>query len=154
MSDIGFLTQNFGPAVGTYECYLPFCECRWGGGSTWRWWGHLNTRCCNQTWLPSHPCTIMPFMVGTIRLSGTGKPSWYLVIVTSGERVQGWEGTKMKGQEGARVGGHKAERVQGQEGTRLRGHKVKGCKGRKVRGWEGAWQCPLKLILGISTKTL
>ena len=28
---------------------LPFCECTWGGGSMFRWWGHLNTFCLNQT---------------------------------------------------------------------------------------------------------
>ena len=28
-----------------------FCECRWGGGSTWRWWQHLNPTYCNQTCL-------------------------------------------------------------------------------------------------------
>ena len=31
----GFLLQNFGKVVGPYEYYLLFCECRWGGGSTW-----------------------------------------------------------------------------------------------------------------------
>ena len=33
----GFLLQNFGCVVGTYKSHLPFCECRSGGGSTWRW---------------------------------------------------------------------------------------------------------------------
>ena len=40
----GFLPRNFGLLVGTYECHLPLCECRWfylhivvllaGGGDT------------------------------------------------------------------------------------------------------------------------
>ena len=29
--------------VGTYEGLLRLCECRLGGGSFCRWWGHLNT---------------------------------------------------------------------------------------------------------------
>ena len=32
----GFLHQTFGKVVGTYKCHLQFCECGWGGGSTWR----------------------------------------------------------------------------------------------------------------------
>ena len=33
-----FLPLNFGPVVGTYEGLLLFCECTWGGDSTWRLW--------------------------------------------------------------------------------------------------------------------
>ena len=44
-----FLPQNFGPVVGTYEGLLPFCECTWGGGSMFRWWGHLTTIRGNRT---------------------------------------------------------------------------------------------------------
>ena len=44
-----FLPWNFGAVVGTYEGLLPFCECTWGGESIFRWWGHLNTICLNQT---------------------------------------------------------------------------------------------------------
>ena len=54
--------------MGTYKCPLPFCECSWGGGSICRWWGHLTTMYCNQTfcahrwWGPKNlvqncPCT-------------------------------------------------------------------------------------------------
>ena len=46
-----FLPQNFGLVVGTYEGCSLFCKCRWGGDSTWRWWGHLNTTCSNWTCL-------------------------------------------------------------------------------------------------------
>ena len=46
-----FLPQNFGPVVWTYKGVLLFCECIWGGDSTWRWWGHLNTTCRNWTCL-------------------------------------------------------------------------------------------------------
>ena len=46
-----FLPQNFGPVVGTYEGLLRLCECKWGGDSTCRWWGHLNTTCYNRTCL-------------------------------------------------------------------------------------------------------
>ena len=35
--------QNFLQVVGTYKGYLPLSESRWGGDSTWRWWGHLTT---------------------------------------------------------------------------------------------------------------
>ena len=35
--DLDFLHQNFGPTVGTCECLSLYCECRWGGDSTWRW---------------------------------------------------------------------------------------------------------------------
>ena len=43
MVGFSFLPQNFGSMVGTYECHLPFCECRYvdglvvllgGGGDT------------------------------------------------------------------------------------------------------------------------
>ena len=51
MVDFGFLPENFGNVVRTFKCHLLLCECRWGGGSTWRWWGHLNTTGCNQTCL-------------------------------------------------------------------------------------------------------
>ena len=30
---------------------LTFYECRWSGGSTQRWWKHLNPTCCNQNCL-------------------------------------------------------------------------------------------------------
>ena len=46
-----FLPQNFGPIVGTYKGFLQLCECKWGGDSTCRWWGHLNTTCYNWTCL-------------------------------------------------------------------------------------------------------
>ena len=67
VAGFGFFPQNFGNVLGTYECRLPFCEYRWGGSSTWRWWEHLNLTCCNQTcgtqhwwgqkpnFCPSHP---------------------------------------------------------------------------------------------------
>ena len=45
--DLAFCLNCFGLVVGTYESCLLFCEQRLGGGSTWRWWGHLNTTCCN-----------------------------------------------------------------------------------------------------------
>ena len=41
--DCLFLPQNFGPVVGTYEGLLWLCECTLGGGSIFRWWGHLTT---------------------------------------------------------------------------------------------------------------
>ena len=47
-----FLPQKFWQVVGTYKGLLPFCECTWGGGSIFRWWGHLNTFCLNQTFWP------------------------------------------------------------------------------------------------------
>ena len=43
------LSWNFGLVVGTYEGLFLFWECRWGGGSICRWWGHLNTTCGNWT---------------------------------------------------------------------------------------------------------
>ena len=42
-----FWPQNFGHVVGTYECHLPFCECRWNGSDTPKRWRHLNTSCDN-----------------------------------------------------------------------------------------------------------
>ena len=49
---------NFWPVVGTYECHLPFCESRWGGGSTWKWWGKVSLshpyKTCNN------PETLLP----------------------------------------------------------------------------------------------
>ena len=50
--DRQFLPQNFGLVLGTYEGLLLFCECTWGGGSIFRWWGHLNTFCLNRTFWP------------------------------------------------------------------------------------------------------
>ena len=44
-----FLPQNFGPVVGTYKGLLRICECTLGGGSIFRWWGHLTTIGGNQT---------------------------------------------------------------------------------------------------------
>ena len=44
-----FLPQNFGQVVGTYEGLLRLCECTLGGGSIFRWWGHLTTICTNRT---------------------------------------------------------------------------------------------------------
>ena len=41
--DWQFFPQNFGQVVGTYEGFLLFCKCTWGGGSIFRWWRHLNT---------------------------------------------------------------------------------------------------------------
>ena len=35
--------------LGTYKGLLLLCECRCGGDSTFRWWGHLNTTCHNGT---------------------------------------------------------------------------------------------------------
>ena len=49
--DLWFLPQNFGHVVGTYEGLLVLCECRWGVDHTCRWWGHLTTICCHQTFL-------------------------------------------------------------------------------------------------------
>ena len=51
MVDWLFLPQNFGPVVGTYEGLLRLCECTLGGGSIFRWWGHLTTICTNRTFL-------------------------------------------------------------------------------------------------------
>ena len=47
----GFLSHNFRPVVRTCEYHLPFCENSWSVGSIWRWWGYLNTTCCNQKYL-------------------------------------------------------------------------------------------------------
>ena len=51
MVDWRFLPQNFGQVVGNYEGHLLFCECRWGGDGTCRWWEHLNTTCHNGSCL-------------------------------------------------------------------------------------------------------
>ena len=61
--DWRFLPQNFGHVVGTYEGLLQLCECRLGGGSFCRWWGHLNTLWCHQTFFPpkvKYSCNNMP----------------------------------------------------------------------------------------------
>ena len=57
-----FLAQNFGHVVGTYEGLLRLSECTWGGGSIFRWWGHLTTICTNQTFF-------LPQVVGTLKPS-------------------------------------------------------------------------------------
>ena len=51
MVDWLFLPQNFGPVVGTYEGLSQLCECTLGGGSIFRWWGHLSTIGGNRTFL-------------------------------------------------------------------------------------------------------
>ena len=51
MVDLVFLPQNFGLVVGTYQCHLQLCQCRWGGTCICWWWGHLNTTLCNRTYL-------------------------------------------------------------------------------------------------------
>ena len=48
MVDWWFLPRNFGLVVGTYEGLLLFCECTWGAGSMFRWWGYLNTLCLTE----------------------------------------------------------------------------------------------------------
>ena len=55
-----FLPQHFGLVAGTYEGLLPFCECRWGGGSICRWWGHLTTICGNRTFCTDSCGTLKP----------------------------------------------------------------------------------------------
>ena len=45
---LSFCPKILGLWWGTYEGPLSFCECRWHGDSTWRWWGHLITTFCNQ----------------------------------------------------------------------------------------------------------
>ena len=57
--------------MGTYQCHLQFCECRWGGSSNCMWWGYINTT-CKQTCLnffhslvvgaqkPSSDCLCIP----------------------------------------------------------------------------------------------
>ena len=61
--DWRFLPQNFGHVVGTCEGLLQLCECRLGGGSFCRWWGHLNTLWYHQTFFPpkvKYSCNNMP----------------------------------------------------------------------------------------------
>ena len=41
-----FCPKLFVPVKGPYKCHLLFCEHRWDGDCTWRWWGHLNTTQC------------------------------------------------------------------------------------------------------------
>ena len=62
MVDWLFLPQNFGPVVGTYEGLLRLCECTLGGGSIFRWWGHLNTIGGNRSFF-------LPQVVGTLKPS-------------------------------------------------------------------------------------
>ena len=57
-----FLTQNFGPVLGTYEGFLQLCECRLGGDCTSRWWGHLSTICGHRSFF-------------SLQVVGTLKPS-------------------------------------------------------------------------------
>ena len=40
---IEVFAQNFGDVMGIYEGHLPLSEGRWGGDSSWRWWGHPTT---------------------------------------------------------------------------------------------------------------
>ena len=110
-----FLPQNFWPMVGTYECHLLFCEHRWGGESTCRWWGHLNTTLCNQSCLnflwssmmgtqkPSLHCPHFPHaLTPLVPLHPSHLPSYPLhlllhpspphIIGYKGGRVQWWEG--------------------------------------------------------------
>ena len=62
MVDWLFLPQNFGPVVGTYEGLLQLCECTLGGGSIFRWWGHLTTIGGNRSFF-------LPQVVGTLKPS-------------------------------------------------------------------------------------
>ena len=45
---ISLRTLHTPEVVGTYKCHMTFCECRWSGGSTWRWRGLLSPRCCDR----------------------------------------------------------------------------------------------------------
>ena len=51
---------------------MPF-DVLWGSGSTWRWWGHLDTTCCNQTCLNFLHSEVV----------GTQKPSFQLLLHSS-----------------------------------------------------------------------
>ena len=94
------LAQNFGPVVWTYDGPLPFCECRWHGDSTWRWWGQLNTTC------QGHRCR----RLGHVKVAG------HKGARAGGVRAGRQEGGRMQGQEVAREGGHKDRRAQGPKG--------------------------------------
>ena len=73
--------------VGIFKCHLPFCECRWGGGSIWRWLAHLNPICCNSTYLNflhsevvfSYLCT--PCALCTLHVRGDGAPKPYVLKI-------------------------------------------------------------------------
>ena len=109
------------------------------GDSTWRWRGHINTTCCNQTCLnflqwglkqPSFhlPCALAPFMVGTFRLGGN--PA----------RAGGQKGGRAKGHKVGRATGQEVERKRGREDARARGRKCTRARGRddtRAREWEG-----------------
>ena len=88
MVGFGFLSKILGTWLGPTYVFLLFCECRWDSDSIRRWWGHLNTTSCNQTYLnflhsevvgtqkpsfhlPSHPhvlCTSCPHTLPTLCL--------------------------------------------------------------------------------------
>ena len=49
--DLQFSPQNFGPMVGTYEGLCCSVNADGGGDRTCRWWGHITTICCHQSFL-------------------------------------------------------------------------------------------------------
>ena len=102
-----FLSEKFGRMVGTYECHLLLCECRWGGDSTWRWWDTstlhyvIEIVFCDLVWW-GHK-NLVYTVLKPLLLS---HPLGWLVGGGGGE-----------GRRVSRLGGH-------------RGAKVGGCKGR------------------------
>ena len=150
----GFLAQNVGPMVGTYECHLLFCECRWGGGCSWRWWGHLNTThynqiywtfCTHRWWGPKNlvqtaltpPHSSHPLAHLTLALT----PLVLLCKGGEGTMVQEHKVAKDVRAQGARVRGVQRvwevqglKRRQGCEGCKG----VRGAKGTRCKGTRGA----------------
>ena len=132
-----FLPQNFGPLVGTYEGFLLFCECRWDGDSTWRWWGHLSTSCWNWTCLNFLHWEVVGILKPSLDYPHTLAP------LTEGEWVWGQKGCKdaraqgVQGYEGTRAQwGTRAQECKGCEGTRVQEVRAKG-----VKGFNGYKEC-------------
>ena len=145
--------------VGTYKGLLLFCKCRWGGDSTWRCWGHLNTACCNWTCLNffalrsggdskiyfSSALTPLYHPAPCIIVQLFPSCPYTLMRRQNSSRVQEWEGAWEGRHKGGRVQGRRVQgwgEVQGREGTSTGGQdltrvaRVQGRESRRAQRWE------------------
>ena len=162
VGDWRFLSRNFRQVVGTYEGLLPFCECTWGGGSTFRWSrpdcaGHKGARPYTLTALGVRPCTLTALGVRPCTLTTLGmRPctldmrvwglapwlpwAWGLAPWVWGSKALHPDCPGCK----ALCPDCKGRRVQGQEGARAGGHKgwrAQEREGTKGGGHKGLCPC-------------
>ena len=126
------VAQNFRKVMGTYECQMAFCECKWGRCSTWRWCRHVNSTCCNQTFCWTF-CTQQwghKNLAGLHTLLCPSCQRWWWPLSFWGEGYKGYEECKGWVQRQ----GYKGESALGHKGWVWR---VQQWKGARAWWWKG-----------------